>query len=47
MQRGIDAGQRDIAAKAVEGIRKVFENLDKIDPDRIFKILEDRQNKAK
>lgn len=37
----------DIAAKAVEAIRKVFENLDKIDPDRISKILEDRRNKAK
>lgn len=37
----------DIAARAVEGIRKVFENLDKIDPERIFRILEDRRAKAR
>ncbi len=29
----------DVAAKAAEGIRKVFANLDKIDPDRIESML--------
>ncbi len=33
----------DIAAKVVEGVRKVYENLDKIDPDRIEKILADEK----
>lgn len=37
----------DIAVKATEGIRKIFENLDKVDPDRISRILEERANKAK
>ena len=33
----------DIAARVVAGIRKVFENLDRIDVERIQKIIADRQ----
>ncbi len=37
----------DIAEQVRQGIVKVFSNLDKIDPDRIQKILEDRRNSKK
>ena len=35
----------DIAEQAVQGIKKVFNNFDRIDPDKVFAILEERQNR--
>ena len=36
----------DITEKVNQGIRKVFENIDQIDPDRIAAILEERRKNA-
>ncbi len=35
----------DIAEQAVQGIKKVFNSLDTLDPDKVFAVLEARKNK--